>query len=105
MTFDPERLLARLKAAHVDRPLSPYQHVFDIDVDTLRRDIGGDDVAEPIKRRVSKPTLASIKRPAAKAGVEVAAYEFRSDGTIVAIVGTPGKTKPDSGNEWDGVLQ
>ena len=55
----------------------------------------GDADAEPNepdtepKRRKRKPNLASVKRQAVKAGVEVAAYEFRPDGTIGVIPGKP----------------
>ena len=46
--------------------------------------------AEPIKRtRRPKPSLVRIKRQAAKADIPVTAYEFRPDGTIIAIVGKP----------------
>ncbi len=45
---------------------------------------------EPVKRtRKRKPTLAGVARQAAKAGIEVAAYEVRSDGIKV----TPGKPR------------
>ena len=107
-----ERLRARLRAAN---PVPPsYDHLFDSDL--LRRlkttDIvigdGGED-AEPVKRtRKRKPTLAGVARQAAKAGIDVAGYEVRPDGTIKVITGKPNEaTTPDNNdsNEWDGVLQ
>ena len=59
------------------------------DVPTL--DTGEDaELVEPVKRtRKRKPTLAGVARQAAKAGIEVAAYEVRSDGIKV----TPGKPR------------
>ena len=45
---------------------------------------------KPAKRtRKRKPTLAAVARQAAKAGVEVAGYEVRPDGTIKVITGKP----------------
>jgi len=62
-------------------------------------DEGVEDVkpAKPTKRtRKRKPTLAGVARQAAKAGVEVAGYEVRPDGTIKVITG-----KPVGGGEID----
>ena len=71
-----------------------------------------DDTAPPqraaeVKRtRRRKPSLVSVARQAAKASLEVARYEVDPDGKIVVITGKPGDvTKPENGNEWDGVLQ
>jgi hypothetical protein len=57
--------------------------------------------ATPAKRRVRRPTLASVARQAAKAGIEVAGYEVRPDGTIGIITGKPVETKAE--DEIDGV--
>jgi hypothetical protein len=94
-----DRLRARLRAAN---PVPPsYDHLFDADL--LQRltisdiVIGDDDDSvedmepvESVKRtRKRKPTLAGIKRQAVKAGVEVARYDFRPDGTISIVTGKP----------------
>jgi hypothetical protein len=57
---------------------------------TDRRDAVGSypiisDSGEPVVKRTRqrKPTLASVARQAAKAGIPVARYDFRPDGTIV----------------------
>ena len=42
-----------------------------------------------MKRRKRKPTLAGVARQAAKAGIEVARYDFRPDGTISVVTGKP----------------
>ena len=62
------------------------------------------------RTRKRRPTLAGAARQAARAGVEVAVYEMRPDGTIGVVIGKPGEaTTPDNNdndkNEWDGVLQ
>jgi hypothetical protein len=54
----------------------------------LWRQIGG-KAAKPIKRRERKPTLVSVARQVAKAELPATAYEFRPDGTILAVVGKP----------------
>ena len=45
--------------------------------------------ADPTRTRKRKPTLAGVARQAAKAGVEVARYDFRPDGTISIVTGKP----------------
>ena len=52
--------------------------------------IGGDlpPSNEP-SRRKRKPTLAGVAKQAAKAGVEVAAYQMNTDGSIRIIAGKP----------------
>jgi len=60
----------------------------------------GIEVAEPIvRRRRRRPTLASIKRQAAKANIPVAAYESRPDGTIVAV-GRQTERRRLGGRDW-----
>jgi hypothetical protein len=60
--------------------------------------------AQPKRTRKRKPTLASVARQAAKAGVEVARYVFRPDGTIGVVTGKPDAiTNLDGPNEWDTV--
>ena len=44
---------------------------------------------KPTRTRKRKPTLAGVARQAAKAGVEVARYDFRPDGTISVVTGKP----------------
>jgi hypothetical protein len=43
----------------------------------------------PTRTRQRKPTLAGVARQATKAGVEVARYDFRPDGTISIVTGKP----------------
>lgn len=66
------------------------------------------DDGEPVKRtRKRKPTLPSVARQAAKAGIEVARYEVRPDGiNIVPGKRTEATTSDDdnNSNEWNGVL-
>jgi hypothetical protein len=44
------------------------------------------------------PTLAGVAKQASKAGIEVARYEVKPDGTVVIVTGTPAPTEPD--NPW-----
>jgi hypothetical protein len=44
---------------------------------------------KPTRPRKRKPTLAGVSRHAARAGIEVARYEVRPDGTIGVVVGKP----------------
>jgi hypothetical protein len=64
---------------------------------------------KPTRPRKRKPTLWSVARQAAKAGLEVARYDFRPDGTISAVPGKPTETTPPDdntdNNDWDSVLQ
>jgi hypothetical protein len=46
-----------------------------------------------MSRSPRKPTLLSIAKQAKKAGIEVARYELRPDGTVVIV---PGKPESDS---------
>ena len=56
--------------------------------DVVIADSGED--AEPVKRsRQRKPTLAGVARQTAKAGIPVARYDVRLDGTIGVVVGKP----------------
>ena len=67
------------------------------------------DSGEPVVKRTRqrKPTLARVARQAAKAGIPVARYDFRPDGTISIVVGKAvsdidmdDTTSPDR-SEWD----
>jgi hypothetical protein len=44
-----------------------------------------------------KPSLASVADQASKAGIEVARYEVRPDGTVVVVTG---KSEPTEPNPW-----
>ena len=57
------------------------------DPEQPRPRIRGGIVRKPTRQR--KPSLTSVIRQAAKAGVEIAGYEVRPDGTIGVIVGKP----------------
>ena len=50
------------------------------------------------RRRKPRPTLASVAKQASKARIEIARYETKPDGTIVAVVG---KGEQQQGNEVD----
>ena len=89
MTFDLERLTAQLRSAKAARLADPNLHP------TLRRMYEAKplpDEAQPVKptrTRQRKPSLAGVARQEAKAGVEVARYDFRPDGTISIVTGKP----------------
>jgi hypothetical protein len=48
--------------------------------------------------KLRKPTLASVAKDASKAGVAVARYEIKPDGTINVITGQPESATPE--NPW-----
>jgi hypothetical protein len=57
-----------------------------------------DRTRRPRKARgARKPTLVSVKKQAAKAGIEVARYEVTSD-RIIVVPGKPKATEAD--NPW-----
>jgi hypothetical protein len=45
-----------------------------------------------------KPSLASVAKQASKAGISVARYELKPDGSVVVVTGTP---EPIDANPWD----
>jgi hypothetical protein len=51
------------------------------------------------RRRERRPSLASVTKQATKAGIAVARYEIKSDGTVVIITDKPGE--PEQGKEFD----
>jgi hypothetical protein len=55
-------------------------------------------------RKPRRPTLTSIARQAAKAGLEVSRYELDPDGKISIVIGKPGAETTIS-NPWDEVLK
>jgi hypothetical protein len=59
-------------------------------------------VAAPAKPKRSprKPSLASVAKQVSKAGIEVAKYEVKRDGTIVVVAGRP-DSNVEEVNEWD----
>ena len=48
-------------------------------------------------RRQRKPTLTSVSKQASRAGIEVARYEIKPDGTIVVVTGKSEAIEP---NPW-----
>ena len=48
-------------------------------------------------RRQRKPTLTSVSKQASRAGIEVARYEIKPDGTVVVVTGKSETTEP---NPW-----
>jgi hypothetical protein len=63
-------------------------------------DLGKPSTAKVQRKR--RPTLASMKKQAAKAGIEVARYEIKPDGTAVYVPGTSESSEP---NPWLADLQ
>jgi hypothetical protein len=62
-----------------------------------------DIVTRPVVKtatRRRKPTLVRVKKQAAKAGIEVAAYSIEADGTISVVPASPNET---TDNPWDRV--
>ena len=98
ISFDPEQLRARLEAARTLH--HEHRRAFG-DANALLQRLSGGAVpvldgsedGEPIeatkRTRKRKPNLATVAKQAAKSKIPVAAYEFRPDGTIVAVVGKP----------------
>src|SRR5262245_27887697 len=41
------------------------------------------------ERKPRQPTLARVAKQASKAGIDVARYEVKPDGTVVVVTGTP----------------
>jgi hypothetical protein len=60
---------------------------------------------QPKPKRKRRPTLISVAKQAARAGLEVKRYEVDPDGKISIVTGKPDITNPETGNEWDSVLQ
>ena len=52
------------------------------------------------KRRERKPTLASVAKHATKAGIEVARYEVKPDGTVVVVTGKTNTEQTDDLDNW-----
>jgi hypothetical protein len=51
------------------------------------------------QRKPRKPTLASVAKQASKAGIDVARYEVKPDGTVVVVAaGKPAPVEPE--NPW-----
>jgi hypothetical protein len=48
-------------------------------------------------RRQRKPTLASVAKQVVKAGIEVARYEVKPDGTVTVVTG---KSEATEANPW-----
>jgi len=57
----------------------------------------------PEPRRQRKPSLVSVAKQAAKAGLEVARYVVDADGKISVVTGKPEVASSDTANEWDTV--
>src|SRR5262249_33495622 len=55
-------------------------------------------LSKPRKRKPSKPTLASVAKQASKAGIDVARYEVKRDGTVVVVPGKRDSVEPE--NAW-----
>jgi len=56
--------------------------------------------AEAARKPRKPPTLASVAKQASKAGIEVARYEVKPDGTVVAVVGQPEQQQSNEADEW-----
>jgi hypothetical protein len=53
---------------------------------------------EPQPHKPRKATLVSVTKQAGRAGIDVARYEVKPDGTIAVVTGTPEPIEP--GNPW-----
>ena len=49
------------------------------------------------QRKPRRPTLAGVSKQASRAGIEVARYEIKPDGTVVVVTGKSEATEP---NPW-----
>src|SRR5262245_25498369 len=52
----------------------------------------------PRQRKPRRPSLASVAKQASKAGIEVARYEIKPDGSVIVVPGEPGTSAPE--NPW-----
>jgi len=50
------------------------------------------------QRKPRPPTLVSVAKQASKAGIDVARYEVKPDGTVVVVAGKPAPVEPE--NPW-----
>jgi hypothetical protein len=50
------------------------------------------------QRKPRRPSLASVAKQASKAGIEVARYEIKPDGSVVVVTGEPESTSLE--NPW-----
>jgi hypothetical protein len=50
------------------------------------------------QRKPRRPSLASVAKQASKAGIEVARYEIKPDGSVVVVTGQPEPAGPE--NPW-----
>jgi hypothetical protein len=55
---------------------------------------------EPARKPPKPPTLATVAKQAGKAGIEVARYEVRLDGTVVVVTGTGEQQQGTEVDEW-----
>jgi|SRR5215813_3210677 len=92
-------LLKPIETILSDAPRAVREHFLTATKEALRFD------AAPIKptRKPRKPTLASAKKQASKAGIEVNRYEMKPDGTIAVVPGAPTANDAEA-NPWDEVL-
>jgi hypothetical protein len=51
-------------------------------------------------RKPRKPTLAGVAKQASKAGIEVARYEVKPDGTVVVVTGQGEQQQGNEVDEW-----
>ena len=51
-------------------------------------------------RKPRKPTLANVAKQASKAGIEVARYEIKPDGTVVVVTGQGEQQQGNEVDEW-----
>lgn len=67
-----------------------------------------DTKTRKLRKRIRKPTLASVAKQAAKAGIGVARFEVDPDGKIVVVTKSTARNvavETSGDNEWDVVLQ
>jgi hypothetical protein len=63
------------------------------------RKLGGESGNKPERRvrKPRKPTLVSVAKQASKAGIDVARYEVKPDGTVAVVTG---KSEATEANPW-----
>jgi len=78
-----------------DAPRLAREHFLTVTRKALRLDVAP---VKPARKPRKPPTLASVAKQASKAGIEVARYEVKPDGTVIVVTGEPEPAEPD--NAW-----
>ena len=100
--------LPRLRSTDADAALTAEQRMHalltasemtvGIDISAMTRGIGISAARQKKPRKPRRPTLASVAKQARTAGIDVARYEMKPDGTVAIITGKPEPAEPE--NPW-----